>query len=308
MIAIEVPRFLRGDAKTGIGESTYNKINYLGIAVITLSCGAAAYFRWHLSEQFIGIPHKPENGLLITIMSLYVWVAVLLIFTAVFLGDALRRLRAQIVGNDNMELAQQTMRLHVFVMFFHTTTFACCNTTLVTSLFFPSGTTPMLWNLTKILMFIAQSISQLIIMFLIEKLSKPMVLKKEEQKEILETDDYDLNDSFASSDFEVICHLRRSFSKGVAMDRDGNINREEVKSSKHNSQRSEDKNPLATSGKSVDLYNIRNSHYEARNTLEKDDTPVVEDFTEEDRLMVSQRLKNSKIKYNNSSINAPGHQ
>jgi hypothetical protein len=88
-------------------------------------------------------------------------------------------------------------------MFFHTTTFAVCNTTLVTSLFFPDGSTPAIWNLTKILMFLAQSISQIIIMYLIEKLSKPMVLKSNADPEEKESTDYESEELRASmsSDF-----------------------------------------------------------------------------------------------------------
>lgn len=229
-------------------------------------------------------------------MTLYIWVAVLLIFTAIFLGDALRRLRAQIVVNDNMEIAQQTMRLHVFVMFFHTSMFTICNTTLVTSLFFPDGSTPAIWNLTKILMFLAQSISQLIIMFLIEKLSKPMVLKKEVtatkfESELTETAD-DWNRSTLSSDFDIICYLRRQSQTSLTMQKSAKLDA------------IADSNPLGESQKSVDLYDLKNSFNNKANVDDETENPIItEDFSDEDALMASERLKHASKKHNNSSIN-----
>lgn len=138
----------------------------------------------------------------------YTFVAVLLIVTAVFLGDALRRLRNQIINQNQMQIAKKTMRLHVFVMFFHSVTFTICNVTLVTSNFLPSSEAAALaavWNTTKILMFIAQSISQLIIMYLIRQLSKPIVYQKKE----IEEDDID--ESEASS-FAFLLYVKKDSS------------------------------------------------------------------------------------------------
>lgn len=190
------------------------------------------------------------------------------------------------------------MRLHVFVMFFHTSMFTICNTTLVTSLFFPSGSTPAIWNLTKILMFLAQSISQLIIMYLIEKLSKPMVLKKEEspKHESCTEDEDDWNRSSMSSDFDIICYLRRQSQSSLQMQ----------KSAKLDAAAS---NPLGESQKSVDLYDLKNSFNQkqaAHESNQETENPIItEEFSDEDAMMASQRLKHASKKHNNSSINHP---
>ena len=127
---------------------------------------------------------------------LYTYIAILLIVTSIFLGDALRRLRHQIINTEQLKIEQQTMRLHVFVMVFHALTFFLANVTLVSSNFFPSSNFAPLWNITKMLMFIAQSISQIIIMYLIRQLSKPILVRKMETEEEEETDESDAS-SFA---------------------------------------------------------------------------------------------------------------
>lgn len=96
------------------------------------------------------------------------------------------------------------MRLHVFVMFFHSVTFTVANVTLVTSNFFPNPSLAALWNTTKIMMFIAQSISQVIIMYLIRQLSKPILVRKQETEE----DEDDVDQSEASS-FAFLLYVKK---------------------------------------------------------------------------------------------------
>lgn len=100
------------------------------------------------------------------------------------------------------------MRLHVFVMFFHSVTFTVANVTLVTSNFFPNPRLAALWNTTKILMFIAQSISQIIIMYLIRQLSKPIFV----QHQKTEDDESDDENSDASS-FSFLLYVKRGSHK-----------------------------------------------------------------------------------------------
>ena len=134
---------------------------------------------------------------------LYTYIAILLIVTSIFLGDALRRLRHQIINTNQLKIEQQTMRLHVFVMVFHALTFFLANVTLVSSNFFQNSKFAPLWNSTKMLMFIAQSISQIIIMYLIRQLSKPILVKK------METEEEDEIDESEASSFAFLLYMKK---------------------------------------------------------------------------------------------------
>jgi hypothetical protein len=68
---------------------------------------------------------------------MYGVICLLMIVAAVFLGDALRRLRKQILAQRTFTLAIKTMRLHIFVMFFHTTSFIIALMAACSAFLFP---------------------------------------------------------------------------------------------------------------------------------------------------------------------------
>ena len=97
IISIEIPRFLNEeyDHKT-LSETKYTLINIVAITVIVATCFTAVYFRWLLSRARVGVPDYPDHTLYVEMFTLYVAVAVICILAALFLADALRRLRNQI--------------------------------------------------------------------------------------------------------------------------------------------------------------------------------------------------------------------
>jgi hypothetical protein len=113
-----------------------------------------------LARQLVGKPHFPNLDIKWTQTALYVLLCVSIIITAFFLGDALRRLREIIKRNNSFELALNTMRLHIFVMYFHTITFTVCELSFCASLFYPSSPALIpVWNGSRILAFLSQGIS-----------------------------------------------------------------------------------------------------------------------------------------------------
>lgn len=70
------------------------------------------------------------------------------------------------------------MKWHQFVMVFHSTTFFAGNMVLAYSFLYPEDADYALWNGVKIALFITQSVSQLVIMYLVEKLNSRIVVRK----------------------------------------------------------------------------------------------------------------------------------
>ena len=83
----------------------------------------------------------------------------MVVVTAAFLADALRRLRRQIQESTKFVVALSTMQLHQFVMVFHTTSFFAGNMVLAYSFLNPDNSNYALFNSVKILLFITQSLS-----------------------------------------------------------------------------------------------------------------------------------------------------
>lgn len=139
----------------------------------------------------------------------YSAVVVLAFLAALFLGDALRRLRSQIQDTSKLELAKKTMFLHTFVMLFHTIMFAFCTETLDLSLYFTNPAFAILWNVTKIMDFLAQSISQLIIMYLIKHFQRPLLLKIINKEEEGDSDDESSSMSYDSNYIQALMYIKK---------------------------------------------------------------------------------------------------
>ena len=99
VISVEVPRFLNGSTTDNVlfSEITYARINIAGVLTILMVAFIAAYYRWHLSvTTAFKSPDDQTNQLYRQIMISYSAIVVLAFLAALFLGDALRRLRSQI--------------------------------------------------------------------------------------------------------------------------------------------------------------------------------------------------------------------
>lgn len=204
VISIEVPRFINGSSKMQLTERKYKLINYGFIALFGSVCLAACTLRYLVAMQFVDRPHFPTHRMLLSIFIMYGVICLLMVVAAVFLGDALRRLRKQILSQRTFTLAIRTMRLHIFVMFFHTISFTFALMAACSAFLFPTANSSMLilWNVSKLTLFFTQSISQGIIMYLIWKLNGRVVVKKEE-----DDDDVDSNDT--ESDFGYLMYMSK---------------------------------------------------------------------------------------------------
>ena len=90
---------------------------------------------------------------------MYLLIAICVIVAAGLLADALRRLSLVIVFYENVSVAKKTMRLHMFIVIFHSITFFGGNMTVTTSFLFPNNTDYAIWDSAKLAMFFTQSIS-----------------------------------------------------------------------------------------------------------------------------------------------------
>jgi hypothetical protein len=93
-------------------------MNAIGIFINMVSCLILAYVRAQVDfqSQFGSAPHKLGSRL----MQLFVLVTALLVFSAMFLADALRRLSKALKKDNKMVVNQKTMCLHVTALLMHT--------------------------------------------------------------------------------------------------------------------------------------------------------------------------------------------
>lgn len=125
-----------------------------------------------------------------SITVVYVLMAIACLTSATFLGCALKNLSKIIKKSDTFEVALKTMNLHIFMMVFHAFFFTTEIVSLCMTFIKPSKISVILINANRILLFVTQSISQLIVMYLIWKLNgkdkSPIVVKRQD-----DTDDED---------------------------------------------------------------------------------------------------------------------
>ena len=135
---------------------------------------------------------NPANSLVVSITIVYCLMAIACLTSATFLGCALKNLSKIIKKSDTFEVALKTMNLHIFMMVFHAFFFMMEIVSLCMTFIKPSKISVLLINANRILLFITQSISQLIVMYLIWKLhskdGSPIIVKRES-----ESDDGDAN-------------------------------------------------------------------------------------------------------------------
>ena len=159
----------------------FSLINFIAFVLIFITCGFAAYFRGKQSVQYV--EGQPSDKLYSMILVFYISVIVLMVTTSIFLADALRRLRKSIEDHSKLKISKRIMSLHIFVNFFHTIFFTASTITVIASLIYPDSNYSTVWNVSKILDFLTQSISQLIIMYLIHHFEKPILLKNDSKRE-----------------------------------------------------------------------------------------------------------------------------
>ena len=117
VIAIEVPGvYNKDESRCKLSKSTYNFINYTVVALNILVCSWLVYERGALAYAIC--THEPQSNLKIT-ETLEESANGFLILDAIFLADALRRLKKEFAKNQKFEENKQVMYLHMFIIIGH---------------------------------------------------------------------------------------------------------------------------------------------------------------------------------------------
>ena len=94
VISIEVSRFIneRTESSNNV-ESAYSSINKVVISSTVVICLITACLRFKITHELVGVPRLPSAPLKWAITAFYFLVVLLSILSAVFLFDAMKRLR-----------------------------------------------------------------------------------------------------------------------------------------------------------------------------------------------------------------------
>jgi amino acid permease len=117
VISIEVPGAYTKRDRCKLPETSYKLISWTGVIVNFALCFAIAYQRYYLS---LAIANGTANTAKFdTQLNLQLSADGLLAISAIFLADALCRLKHEFSQNAKFVQNRQTMCLHVYVIFGH---------------------------------------------------------------------------------------------------------------------------------------------------------------------------------------------
>jgi len=129
-----------------------------------ICCAWLAWKRGMLDYESTFGPAPHELGALV--MKLFVLVTCLLIISACFLADALRRLKKQFSLDHRLVVNQKTMCLHVTALFIHTFFLVACQYVTIYTFMNPASINKNILNISRIFLFGSQSVSQAIVIYL----------------------------------------------------------------------------------------------------------------------------------------------
>ena len=207
VISIQMPKFIDGNSNALVLSSRkFDVINYIVLATYTAICLGAAYSRFQVTHELVGNPHTPKQLLIDTIVTLYALVGCACVTSASFLACALRNLQKIIKRSKEYAVALKTMSLHIFMMIFHT--FFFCSEIACLCLVFhdPNKKYIDYVNIIRVFLVISQSISQLIIMYLIWQLNEGNMRASNRSSETSETESFtDMYDP----DIQILVSMKR---------------------------------------------------------------------------------------------------
>ncbi len=123
---------------------------------------------------------SPSHKLGVTVMSLYATITFLLLISAFFLADALRRFKKSFNQDNRLAVNQKTMCLHITVLFVHTLFIVMLQFFTFYTFMNPAPQNYNIMVVARIVCDTSQSISQVVVIYLFVQFSKPTVAKKEE--------------------------------------------------------------------------------------------------------------------------------
>ena len=113
------------------------------------------------------------------LMQLFTLVTGLLLISAIFLADALRRLKKSFSQNNKLVVNQKTMCLHVTTLTVHSVVLVVVQYITVYTFTHPSPRDDFILNMARIVLFGSQCVTQAIVIYLFVQFSKPQSLAKE---------------------------------------------------------------------------------------------------------------------------------
>lgn len=179
VVSIEMSSFLKPDKEkeeTGKGcictESKYNAVSAVVIAINLVVCLAIGWGRGML-DYWMVFPQGPSSRLTDIVIGLYLTVSGLLVIAACFLADALRRLKQQFNSNKRIEQNKKVMGLHLIAIFTYTFFGLCLQAAVINYFINPGARSNDILSYTRMVMLTSQSVSQIIMIYLIVRFAKP---------------------------------------------------------------------------------------------------------------------------------------
>jgi O-antigen/teichoic acid export membrane protein len=115
-------------------------------------------------------------------------ISILLLISAFFLADALRRLRNEYKADKRLDVNRNIMCLHVIALFNHTFILVVAQFFIVYSFLRPSEKSKDQLNIARIFMFGSQAISMTIVIYLFMKFALPTSsMSKKEERDVIVT-------------------------------------------------------------------------------------------------------------------------
>ena len=124
-------------------------------------------------------------------LKLYLVITVLLIFSAVFLADALRRFNRSFSKDNRLVVNQKTMCLHIAALFIHTFFIIVAQYITYYTFMNANSRNSDILNISRICLFASQSLSQAIVIYLFIKFSKPVSFSKKNKDESESDEDFE---------------------------------------------------------------------------------------------------------------------
>jgi hypothetical protein len=161
-------------------EKKYNMLNWFGILV---NVGFCVWLGWVRGKRdYMMLEPKTPRSLLWAVLYVYLSCTGLLIISAIFLGDALRRLKKQFNKDKRLAMNYRTMTLHVSALFIHTI-FMLYNQYITFYTFMHPQMNRKKINASRIILYCSNAVSQAIVIYLFVQFACPVSLKKEVQEE-----------------------------------------------------------------------------------------------------------------------------
>jgi len=156
IISIEVPDAYKKRERCKLSKNSYKLISWTGVFVNFALCFAIAYQRYYLS---LAIAYGTASGTMFdTQLNLQLSADGLLAISAIFLADALRRLKNEFSQNSKFVENRQTMCLHVYVIFGHSLVLIATQFVLIYSVKHPSPTSNLMVAIARVVLISVEAI------------------------------------------------------------------------------------------------------------------------------------------------------